>query len=71
MKLEPHQQRVVEETEQLRVRMQGLKQMLASDTYKGLTDMDEAADLLSQYDAMLVYWKILQRRVQRFLATEE
>jgi len=62
----PHQQRVVDEANELRDKFSKLGAfILDNPIYQGL-DQDEKSDLDSQYLAMEQYLIILDRRISRF-----
>ena len=63
--LQPHQQRVVAECEQLADRVQKLEAFLATPLYAGLPERERQL-LKMQADAMVVYLGIINTRVEDF-----
>lgn len=63
--LQPHQQRVVAELEQLADRVEKLEAFLATPFYAGLPE-DEQQLLKMQADAMVLYMGILNTRTAKF-----
>lgn len=64
--LQPHQQRVVDEYDELKDRTTKLGAfILDNPIYKSLQE-DEQKDMKIQYDAMCVYVDTLERRIKRF-----
>ena len=62
----PHQQRVVDEANELRDKFSKLGSfILDNPIYQGL-EQDEKQDLADQYDVMEKYLAILDRRISRF-----
>lgn len=61
----PHQQRVVEEKNELNEKLEKLRSFLDSDIYKTLDSVDKV-DLKMQYNAMITYYHVLSRRILRF-----
>jgi hypothetical protein len=62
----PHQQRVVDEANELRDKFSKLGVfILDNPIYQGL-EQDEKQDLADQYDVMEKYLAILERRISRF-----
>ena len=67
MELQPHQQRVIEERDQLKDRHTKLRNFLVADTFKGLS-RDEKDDMIRQSSIMGHYLMLLERRIARFTA---
>ena len=64
--LQPHQQRVVEEYNELVEKTSKLGAfILDNPIYKSLEE-DEQKDMKIQYDAMCIYTDALERRINRF-----
>lgn len=63
--MQPHQQRVVDERQELRERLDKLENFLAGDLIKTL-DHEESVLLWAQRGAMAQYLAILDRRVARW-----
>lgn len=61
----PHQQRVVEELEDLSGKSQKLSVFITGDIFAGLPE-DEKKDLVEQLETMEKYADILERRIDRF-----
>ena len=61
----PHEQRVVDESNELRVKLAALDNFIETDLFNGLPDADKIL-LLNQQDVMAVYLNILRRRIIRF-----
>ena len=66
--MEPHQQRVLEERQQLRERLDRLENFLASDLFRSLSHEDGVL-LWAQRGAMAQYLAILDRRVALWKVT--
>lgn len=66
MLLLPHQQRVVEERDELQERLRLLTHFLTTPTFDAL-QKNERHDLVEQRLAMAVYFSILQRRIAGFV----
>lgn len=66
VKMQPHQQRVVDEYNELVEKTSKLGTfILDNPIYKSLQE-DEQKDMKIQYDAMCVYVDTLERRIKRF-----
>ena len=61
----PHQERVVEESEELMVKIRKLHKFFDSEIYKKIDD-DEQQRLLEQFEVMQKYWNILNERIKKF-----
>lgn len=61
----PHQQRVVEELEELSSKSQKLSVFITGDIFAGLQE-EEKKDLVEQLETMEKYADILERRIDRF-----
>lgn len=61
----PHQQRVVEELEELSDKSQKLSVFITGDIFAGLPE-EEKKDLAEQLETMEKYADILERRIDRF-----
>ena len=60
--MQPHQQRVIDERQQLRERLDKLENFLAGDLFKSLNH-EEGVLLWAQRGAMAQYLAVLDRRV--------
>lgn len=67
--LQPHQQRVVEERDQLQERTVKLRAFFATETF-GSLEKEERDDLVRQSAIMGQYLAVLGRRVERFTKKE-
>lgn len=65
IELQPHQQRVIEERDALEEKITKLREFFGSKIYREL-DRDDRALLSLQYNVMLEYADILERRIGRF-----
>ena len=66
VKMQPHQQRVVDEYNELVEKTSKLGAFILDNSiYKSL-EKDEQKDMQVQYDAMCVYVDTLERRIKRF-----
>lgn len=63
--LQPHQQRVVVERDELAEKLSKLTSFIGSTTYAGLPE-DERFDLCDQVNCMHSYRSVLDRRIDRF-----
>jgi len=64
--LKPHEQRVVDEKDELGVKLNALYAFIKdSPIFKELPGMDQGL-LDKQYDAMTVYYTILEHRIAKF-----
>lgn len=61
----PHQQRVVEELEELSDKVQKLSVFITGEIFSKLSE-DEKKDLVEQLETMETYADILERRINRF-----
>jgi hypothetical protein len=64
--LQPHQQRVVEEYDQLKERTSKLSQFILDNPIFLDLPIEEKADLEIQYESMCKYQDALERRIKRF-----
>jgi len=66
MSLEPYQQRVVKEQEDLHVKVQALNEFVAySDKFQELPPVEQEL-LKQQNEVMWEYWEILGKRIDLF-----
>lgn len=63
--MQPHRQRVIDERQQLRERLDKLENFLAGDLFKSL-EHEEGVLLWAQRGAMAQYLAVLDRRVARW-----
>lgn len=65
--MQPHQQRVVDELNELQVKIDALSNFIdANDSFKNL-DWDEKVRMVLQRNAMKSYADILQQRISAFI----
>ena len=65
MELQPHQQRVVDEMNELKQKADRLESFIVGDTFLTLEKIDQGL-LIAQFDVMGAYLRILGLRVLRF-----
>lgn len=65
MKVFPHQQRVLIESQELNEKIVKLESFLETEMYRDLQREDKVL-LLDQLEAMQQYWQILELRIARF-----
>lgn len=70
MQLQPHQQRVVIERDDLAVKINKIAVFLGGDIYRALPN-DEQVRLKRQYDVMCIYVHILGKRIDAFNKPDE
>lgn len=63
--MQPHEQRVIDEREELADKLGKLSTFAAGETFAGLPEVDQVL-LAGQRDVMSAYLKILDRRIARF-----
>lgn len=68
--LEPHQQRVIEEKDDVRDKLFALANFCDSNTFRALPD-DERSRLRNQARFMNGYAEVLEERIQAFMATKK
>lgn len=68
--MKPHEKRLLEEFDQLTVRIVKLNDFLSTDLYKSLGS-DEKNDLIDQLTCMRKYHRILVRRIKRLWASND
>ena len=67
--LPPHQQRVIDERDELNEKLLKLQDFISSSSvFENLAD-EEKSRLLSQCKAMVEYWSILDERISNFTAS--
>ena len=66
VKMQPHQQRVVEEYNELVEKTSKLGAFILDNPIYRSLEEDEQKDMKVQYDAMCVYTDALERRINRF-----
>lgn len=64
--MEPYQQRVIEEKQELDAKREKLAAFIASDTFKTMKDWQEASRLKAQAIVMKQYSDILEARIKAF-----
>ena len=64
--LQPHQQRVVEEYNELVEKTSKLGAFILDNPIYRSLEEDEQKDMKIQYDAMCIYTDALERRINRF-----
>ena len=67
MELQPHQQRVVEEKEELDVKIKALQTFIERNEMFYPMSTEEKSDMRRQLHMMETYSQILQRRINRFI----
>ena len=66
IKMQPHQQRVVEEYNELVEKTSKLGAFILDNPIYRSLEEDEQKDMKIQYDAMCIYTDALERRINRF-----
>ena len=66
VKMQPHQQRVVDEYNELVEKTSKLGAFILDNPIYRSLEEDEQKDMKVQYDAMCVYTDALERRINRF-----
>ena len=66
IKMQPHQQRVVDEYNELVEKTSKLGAFILDNPIYRSLEEDEQKDMKIQYDAMCVYTDALERRINRF-----
>ena len=66
VKIQPHQQRVVDEYNELVEKTSKLGAFILDNPIYRSLEEDEQKDMKIQYDAMCVYTDALERRINRF-----
>lgn len=64
--MQPHQQRVVDEKDQLGERLEKLLEFIETDLYKNLPEKDKEL-LFFQSQIMEDYYEVLEERIERFI----
>lgn len=65
IEIQPHQQRVIDERDELKLKVTSLERFITTDLFKSLAHI-EKCDLENQLFAMQTYLKILGKRIKRF-----
>jgi hypothetical protein len=63
--MKPYQERVIQEKAELDMKREALDAFINSDTFDGLTYLDQSL-LVVQADAMMLYSGVLTQRIHQF-----